>query len=268
MEYITKYMWHNTYATPRKMCDITHVIHHKIYVTQHIRDTQKDVRHNTSRNTCYITPVLMSHFVSHHKRRGCATVCREGRKLCCSVLQCVAVCCSVLQCAAVYIYIYICIYTNNMLYASCRWKKIWHNPKSTESVFGMLLFFSLVAWITWEFFFHSIRIPRNLICLWCECVAVCCSVLQCVAVCCSVLQCAAVLQCFYVMECVGVESGSWVEFVAACCSALQCFAVHQNSTRSIFGVTDIFAPVFFFPPPKWYLWLDTTRALTSQTDRM
>ena len=59
--------------------------------------------------------------------------------------------------------------------------------------------------------------------LFCESVAVCCSVLQCVAVCCSVLQCVTV--CYSVLQC-----------VAVCCSVLQCVAVWKDlMMANLFG---------------------------------
>jgi len=73
---------------------------------------------------------------------------------------------------------------------------------------------------------------------WCQCVAVCCSMLQYVAVCCSVLQCVAV--CLYTCpwpcwpsqptalrqrNSVGSVCWSVSQCAAVCCSALQCVAV-------------------------------------------
>ena len=84
-------------------------------------------------------------------------------RLCCSVLQCVAVCCSVLQCVAVCCSVLQCVAV--CCSASAQYLVSQKDP------------------------FH---ISVAVCCSALQCVAVRCSVLQCVAVCCSVLQCVAV----------------------------------------------------------------------------
>jgi len=60
---------------------------------------------------------------------------------------------------------------------------------------------------------RKLSLASVMMCVWVQCVAVCCSVLQCVAVCCSVLQCVA-----------GVSYDVGLG-VAVCCSVLQSVAV-------------------------------------------
>ena len=113
------------------------------------------------------------------------------RKVCCSVLQCVAVCCSVLQCIAV-------CWLSNGRHGSY--------DKGVLQCVAVVLQCIAVRRGALQCV-GSLKGDMNLetkVC--CSGVAVCCSVLQCVAVCCSALQaraCCSVLQ-WSVLQCVAV----------------------------------------------------------------
>ena len=140
-------------------------------------------------------------------------------RMCCSVLQCVAVCCNVLQCVAVCCNVLQCV-------AVC----------------------SVSQCVEWNQH-TTFMIHWRMCCSVLQCVAACCSVLQCLAVCCSVLQYVAIRQYsvldkrmgrkFNVLQCVSVSwsvlqcgavcfSVFWC--VLVCCGVSQCVAMCSNTT--------------------------------------
>ena len=109
-------------------------------------------------------------------------VCCVVRRVCCSVLQCVAVCCSALQCVVV------------------RYSVLQLSAVSCSELQCFTVICSVLHGFSCT---NRTKNPNRYRCVvLCNlCVAVCCSVLQCVAVCCSVcvlgctpcaLQCIAV----------------------------------------------------------------------------
>jgi len=238
------------------VCDTLHS--HNLTFVWHIPGTNSRVWHFTFTQT-HVCDTLQSHKLTRPTPNHMQTLATlVHKRVCCSVLQCVADYYSVLQCIKVccsviflILYrVYVCMLQSvAVCFSEFQCVAVCCSVLQCVAVCCRVLLCAAVSCsvlgcettlLEFERGCNALpqtatRPQRSATATLHEthditCVAVCCSTLQCIAVCCSVLQCAAV--CCSELHLVAVCC-SVLQYAAVCCNVLQCVAVHCSFLQCV-----------------------------------